>query len=102
MVSRTLRLRHCLLKNTERSRSLQGIVPTLIIVRIGLGISTQDVTSYAASANPSHGGPRAGTAPMPLVLRRQTVNDTKFGSVDDGIADAGARKVDDLIPDHHS
>lgn len=79
-----------------------GYHPTLIIVHIGLGISTSDVTSYATSANPSHGGPRADTALMALVLRRQTVNDAKFGSADDGTAYAGARNVNDHIPDRRS
>lgn len=74
----------------------------MIIVRVGLGISTQDVTSYATSAIPGRGGPRAGAVPMPLAFRRQTVNDATFSSVDDSRADVGASKVEDLIPEHHS
>lgn len=81
---------------------IMGIVPTMIIVRVGLGISTQDVTSYATSAIPGRGGPRAGAVPMPLAFRRQTVNDATFSSVDDSRADVGASKVEDLIPEHHS
>ena len=47
-------------------------MPTLIVVRVGLGISTQDVTSYATTAfgHSGHRGARAAFALPSLNLNR--------------------------------
>lgn len=51
---------------------LQGIVPTMIVVRVGLGISTQDITSYATNTarnNATRSGP---TFALPMRFRQNT------------------------------
>ena len=54
--------------------TVQGIVPTLIVVRVGLGISTQDVTSYATTAlNATRSGP---TFALPMRFRHNEDMDT--------------------------
>lgn len=48
----------------------QGIVPTLIIVRVGLGISTQDVGTYAAMAGSTLPTPGQRSVRLPMQFAR--------------------------------
>ena len=50
----------------------QGIVPTLIVVRVGMGVSTQDIMSYATNLN-AHNIARAGPRfTLPMSFRHTT------------------------------
>ncbi|KAI0827051.1 hypothetical protein BC628DRAFT_1502452 [Trametes gibbosa] len=84
---------------------IMGIVPTLIVVRVGLGISTQDITDYATTHNHTTGATtRSGpTFALPMRFRQNTEFDayeldseatgaTMVGKVSTGLTGDGMSK----------
>jgi hypothetical protein len=93
---------------TERVCSMenQGIVPTLIIVRVGLGVSTQDTAVTLQTGATSSNDARVvfnRAAHRPVRMQVHKVVHVEGGTVDSGSEDPeGTRKHFSLYPNHSS